>query len=339
MWLETLGTKINNLSYSGTHPQGQLKKLIEVARGKNFSPPEGYRGALPTEEPPWEVVNTLRFVPAEIIAVDGSQIYPDPAEPLPWAYAHAMVTRPPSRYLSRFLSPSELLEAEAAAGRKLIDSVRFSLELQLAAQSAEQWGRKAEVLLDGPILPPGRTSHTRKGLGKEILDGALAAMDQAIDEGGVIAGFTPNGHARYMASLLLATVGEENEKRRLPLIDRKVIRSLIKPGQRTALYRRRALDGREVYFFYTPQGRVEFPFKPSTKVVNQVWGSVEGGYPVELTAAHHMAVIPHRTASYLKAVVRGNLREGDASQQPDQGEVCPTGYSEKRLAKRRADFR
>jgi hypothetical protein len=146
-------------------------------------------------------------------------------------------------------------------------------------------------------------------MGKEILDGALVALDKAIDGGGIIAGFTPNGHARYMANLLLATVGEENGKKRLPLIDRKVIRSLIKTGQRTALYRRRALDGRLVYFFYTTQGRVEFPFKPSTKVVNQVWGCVEGGYPVELTAAHHMAVIPHRTVSYLKAVVRGNLGE------------------------------
>jgi len=309
MWLENLGSKINDLSYDGIHPQGQLANLFKGAKGKDFSPPAGYKGALPTGEPPWEVVDNFHPVKAELLGVDGSQIYPDPAEPLPWAYAHAMATTSPVQYLSRFMTPGELLRAKAASGQKLIDTIRFSLELELAASCARQKGNGSVVLLDGPILPPGRTSQEREGLGEELLDRALSELDDCVGQGGIIAGFTPNGHARYVASLLLAIVGEENDDRQLPLIDRKVIRSLIGKGQRTALYKRIALDEREVYFFYTTQGRVEFSFQPSPEVINSVWSCVEEGYPSELAAAHHLAVIPRGTATHLKAIVRSNLRD------------------------------
>lgn len=309
MWLEQLGTKINDLSYDGPHPHGQLDYLFKGAKGKEFIPPDGYRGAYPLDDQPWEAVDGLLPDPPEILGVDGSQIYPDSAEPLPWAYAHAMTTSPPGRYLSRFMTPGELLYARAASGRKLIDMVRFSLELELASECARKKGSGAVVLLDGPILPPGRVSHAREGLGKDILDRALSELDDAVGQGGIIAGFTPNGHARYVANLLLALVGDDNEDRQLPMIDRKLIKSLIHKGQRTALFKRVALDGREVVFFYTTQGRVEFPYMPSPEVVQKVWSCVEDGYPVELAAAHHLAVVPNRTASHLKAIVRSNLKE------------------------------
>ena len=309
MWLDQLGTKINALSYEGPHPHGQLSNLFKGAKGKEFIPPEGYRGAIPVEEQPWEPVGNFKTTPFELLGVDGSQIYPDPAEPLPWAYAHAMTTSPPERYLSRFISPGELLRARAASGRKLIDTIRFSLELELASECAREQGSKAVVLLDGPILPPGRISYARDGFGKEILDKALSELDDTVGQGGIIAGFTPNGHARYIANLLLAMVGEDNEDRQLPLIDRKLIQSLIHERQRTALFKRVALDEREVFFFYTTQGRVEFSFLPSPEVIQKVWNSVEDGYPVELAAAHHLAVISHGTSSHLKAIVRSNLKE------------------------------
>ena len=309
MWLENLGSKINELSYDGIHPHGQLVNLFKGTKGKDFSPPAGYKGALPTDEDPWEVVENLHPVKAELLGVDGSQIYPDSAEPLPWAYAHAMATTSPVRYVSRFMSPGELLRAKAASGQKLIDTIRFSLELELAASCALEKGDRSVVLLDGPILPPGRTSYEREGLGEELLDRALAELENCVGKGGIIAGFTPNGHARYVANLLLAIVGEDNDDRQLPMIDRKIVKSLISKGQRTALYKRMALDEREVYFFYTTQGRVEFPFQPSLDVINSVWGCVEEGYPSELAAAHHLAVIPRGTATHLKAIVRSNLQE------------------------------
>jgi len=309
MWLEQLGTKINDLSYEGTHPHGQLTNLFKGAKGKEFIPPEGYRGAIPVDGQPWEPVDNLKTTTVELLGVDGSQIYPDPAEPLPWAYAHAMATTSPVRYLSRFMSPGELLHARAASGRKLIDTIRFSLELELASECAREQGGGAVVLLDGPILPPGRTSHEWEGLGKELLNRALSELDDCVGQGGIIAGFTPNGHARYVANLLLAMVGEDNDDRQLPMIDRKIVKSLITKGQRTALYKRMALDEREVYFFYTTQGRVEFPFQPSLDVINSVWSCVEEGYPPELAAAHHLAVIPRGTATHLKAIVRSNLHE------------------------------
>ena len=309
MWLEQLGTKINNISYEGPHPHGQLTNLFKGAMGKEFIPPEGYRGAIPVDDQPWEPVDNLKSTPVELLGVDGSQIYPDPAEPLPWAYAHAMTTSPPERYLARFISPGELLRARAASGRKLIDTIRFSLELELASECAREQGGGAVVLLDGPILPPGRISYARDGFGKDILDKALSELDDAVEKGGIIAGFTPNGHARYIANLLLAMVGEDSEDRQLPLIDRKLIKSLIHKGQRTALYKRVALDDREVIFFYTTQGRVEFPYMPSPEVIQKVWNCVEDGYPVQLAAAHHLAVIPNGTASHLKAIVRSNLKE------------------------------
>jgi hypothetical protein len=309
MWLEQLGTKINNISYQGTHPHGQLANLFKGAQGKEFIPPDGYRGAIPVDDQLWKPVDNLKSTPVELLGVDGSQIYPDPAEPLPWAYAHAMTTSPPGRYLARFMSPGELLHARAASGRKLIDTIRFSLELELASECAREQGSGAVVLLDGPILPPGRISYARDGLGKDILDGALSGLDDAVGQGGIIAGFTPNGHARYIANLLLAMIGEDNDDRQLPLIDRKLIKSLIHKGQRTALFKRVALDDREVVFFYTTQGRVEFPYMPSPEVIQKVWNCVEDGYPVQLAAAHHLAVIPKGTSSHLKAIVRSNLKE------------------------------
>jgi hypothetical protein len=310
MWLEKLGYEITNMSYENDHYHGRLENLLAAARKKDFNPPEGYRGAYPTLEPPWDPVEFHHVIPTEVIGVDGSQIYPDSAEPLPWAYAHAMVTSPSTRHLSRFFNPAELIHEKAASGRRLIDSARFSLELELASHVAWEHKDNAVVLLDGPILPPGRTSHNREGLGQELLDKALSAMEEAVEEGGIVAGFTPNGHARYLSNLLLATVGEENKARQLPLIDRKVIRALLSNGQRTALFKRIALDEREVYFFYTSQGRVELPFYPSEEVINQVWGCIKEDYPVALAAAHHLAVIPNRTASHLKSIVRENIQEG-----------------------------
>ena len=310
MWLEKLGNDITSMSYDNDYYQGSIETLFAAARKKNFTPPEGYRGALPTLESPWDAVEFAHVIPTEVIGVDGSQVYPDSAEPLPWAYAHAMVTSPSTRYLSRFFSPTELIQEKASSGRKLIDSVRFSLELELASHVAWEHKDNAVVLLDGPVLPPGRTSHNREGLGRELLDKALLAMDEAVEQGGIVAGFTPNGHARYLSNLLLATAGEDNEARQMPLIDRKVIRSLISNGQRTALFKRIAMDEREVYFFYTDQGRVEMPFNPSEDVVNQIWGSIKDDYPVELVAAHHLAVIPRGTATHLKAIVRANFKEG-----------------------------
>ena len=315
MWLEKLGNDITNMSYENDHYQGRLENLLSAARKKNFTPPEGYRGAHPTLEPPWDSVEFDHVIPTEVIGVDGSQIYPDPAEPLPWAYAHAMVTSPSTRHLSRFFSPAELIHEKAASGRRLIDSARFSLELELASHVAWEHKDNAVVLLDGPILPPGRTSHNRDGLGRELLDSALKAMDEAIEQGGIVAGYTPNGHARYLSNLLLATVGEENKARQLPLIDRKVIRALLRNGQRTALFKRIALDKREVYFFYTSKGRVEMGFYPSDDVINQVWGCIKDDYPVVLAAAHHLSVIPQRTSRQLKAIVRENIREGMTQKQ------------------------
>ena len=308
MWLEKLGSQISNLPLDGIQSPGQLSDLFKGAKGKVFDPPPDYKGAYLLEEDPWVPHESLLPDRPYCLGVDGSQIYPDPAEPLPWAYAHAMTTSPPGRYLSRFLAPGELLRENAASGRKLIDIVRFGLELELAANCArEKMG--AVVLLDGPILPPGRTSSGRRGLGRVLLDRALAALDEAVRAGGIIAGFTPNGHARYLSNLLLATVGEDNDSRQLPLIDRKVVGSLIHSRQRTALFKRVALDGREVVFFYTTQGRVEFPFRPSPDVVDMVWSCLENGYPPELTAAHYLAVIPMGTASHLKAIIRSNLQE------------------------------
>jgi hypothetical protein len=309
MWLEKLGKDITNMSYENNHSRGSIENLLAAARKKNFTPPERYRGALPTTEFPWAPVDFQHGIQTEVIGVDGSQVYPDPAEPLPWAYAHAMVTSPATRYLSRFFSPAELLKEKAASGRKLIDSARFSLELELASHVAWEHKENAVVLLDGPVLPPGRTSHNRDGLGRELLDRALVAMDEAVEQGGIVAGFTPNGHARYISNLLLSTAGEDNEARQLPLIDRKVVRSLLSSGQRTALFKRIALDEREVYFFYTAQGRVETAFNPSEDVINQVWGCIKDEYPVVLTAAHHLAVIPNRTSAQLKAIVRENIQE------------------------------
>jgi hypothetical protein len=177
MWLEELGASLNAINYDRSHPQGQLKGLIQAARGREFPEPVGYRGALPTHEAPWEPVDpAMNMLGSDIIAVDGSQIYPDPAEPLPWAYAHAMATDPPGRYLSEFLSPGELLRERAARGRKYVDNVRFSLELLLAASVAQEKGRDAVVLLDGTILPPGRTSSSREGAGKDYLDRALTEL-------------------------------------------------------------------------------------------------------------------------------------------------------------------
>lgn len=310
MWLEELGANLNTINYHHRDPGGQLKRLIQAAKGKAFSAPSGYRGALPAHEVPWDPIDPETKLPApKIIAVDGSQIYPDPAEPLPWAYAHAMVTDPPGKYQAAFLGPDELLRERSARGRKYVDNARFSLELLLAARAAAERGRDAVVLLDGPILPPGRTSSSREGCGKGYLDRALSVLDDAIAKGGVIAGFTPNGHASYLTNLLFAMAEEGNLERQIPLIDRKVIQSLIGPSQRTALFKRVALDGREVTFFYTLQGRVEFPFLPSPEVINRVWECVKKGYPAELTAAHYLTVIPNGTADYLKAMVRANLRE------------------------------
>lgn len=147
----------------------QLKGLIRATKGKDLPDLPGFRGTLPVSGKPWKAVDPeMDERETEVVAVDGSQIYPDPAEPLPWAYAHAMVTDPPGKYRAQFVGPGELLREKAARGRKYVDTIRFSLELFLAAEAASQRDESGVVFLDGPVLPPGRTSASRKGLGRTI---------------------------------------------------------------------------------------------------------------------------------------------------------------------------
>lgn len=67
MWLEQLGTKINNISYEGTHPHGQLTNLFKGAQGKEFIPPDGFRGAIPVDDQPWKPVDNLKSTPVELL--------------------------------------------------------------------------------------------------------------------------------------------------------------------------------------------------------------------------------------------------------------------------------
>lgn len=63
-------------------------------------------------------------------------------------------------------------------------------------------------------------------------DRALSALDAAIIKGIVVVGFTPNGYASYLSKRLIALVEVDNEKCQIPLIDRKVIKSLLTCSQR-----------------------------------------------------------------------------------------------------------
>ncbi len=67
-----------------------------------------------------------------LLGVDGSQIYLDPTEPLPWGHGHFATGATP-RNVS---IPRGTSLGKWSSGRNLIETIRFSLELKLASQCA-----------------------------------------------------------------------------------------------------------------------------------------------------------------------------------------------------------
>ncbi len=309
-WIQRLTADLGDMHLS-SRERGDISELIATAKAcTEFEAPDKYRGALPADEDPWEVVILRNVAPVPCSAVDGSQIYPDFAEPVLWAYVHAMLTHP-AGYVSKLLTPDMLSGKRGYFGRQYIDAIRRSMELNLAASAASQYPNTL-VLLDGPLLSPGRSHDEKEGLAKSMLDDALALLDST---DGLLAGVVSDGHARYLSTLLLVMAGE---KLSTTIRDVRVVRALLEHDQRTRLFYRNALDNRRVYFFYLRYGhsifRVETPIQHTNETLDLIATSVMEnirrgmtGYPVALSAAHHLANIKEEVAKHLKAMVRSQV--------------------------------
>lgn len=252
-------------------------RQIMIAREQDA----GFRGAAPLDEP----INTPFPLPecparATILAVDGSQIYPDPHGPVPYwltnigvfVYYHGadelpeIVVEPQLYYLDEDVrNPDGALIPTGA-----INARRSVYEMQLlsrvAVDVAEKQARPLLALYDGPLLG--------MPMGKEVLNANMLnmdyheAMDFLFDVGAGLAGYVDRPTSRFVVyTIYLMTLeAEEITRSNLQsaslegLTDADLYKHILGPGERSGLmiqqsplnkeYKDRHGDHQEIVFFY-----------------------------------------------------------------------------------------
>jgi hypothetical protein len=192
-----------------------VHERIKLVRESSVS---GYRGATPAPKPYDEIICGVGGLPeapsnATLVAVDGSQIYPDPHGAVPYYLINMGVfayyygePRLPYQFTEPMLNYSEALMLDRD-GRLItnqtVNARRSVMEMQWLAKEA--WNRRSEArpligFHDGGLL---------KFFGANDVAGAqqiekdyLDALRMMLDSGSILAGYLDRPRSTYLISLL-----------------------------------------------------------------------------------------------------------------------------------------
>ncbi len=312
----------------------------------------GYRGARPLDEP---MMQTFSPAPlpqaATIIATDGSQILPRPHGPALYylintgtIVVHHGTGEPPEINSEPFLyyepgylytEDHGLITAATIAARRTV--------LEMAALAEHAWLRRGEArpllaLLDNPLL--------LIGLGQEIPDRDqlhgiyFSAMTRLMEVKAGLAGYTDRPRSRYITGLLhLLDLPEEEVTRSALANDAQILRRLLRPGERSALFvqmspqnkdfRRIGGESHEIAFFYLNVAapgespcivRIEVPMwvAMDRRFVAEMQALIYhqshqliSRYPYVLTRAHELAVVKQEESRQLELMIQVALARHD----------------------------
>lgn len=274
--------------------------------------PHGWPGAIPA----WESLSTCRSSssqPAPLIGVDGSQVYPDPDQPVRWGYIQAATY--PARDFKRI--EGQFVEIQEAERYKVVDddgnkwdpmtyvnTLRTLLETQVAKAAAAQHP-EAVILLDNSLLP----FLWAQG----VLPQQIEVYTQMIASmrGAMLAGYTSSPRSHLLYNLIRLT-DEDLDFPQTHCIaeDAQIMRYGLAVGQRSALFlhgsrRNFSMEnaGAGVYLFFlkiseTEVARVEVPewVARSNEMLDRIQASIlydcrVHHYPEVLLLAHQRVAI------------------------------------------------
>ena len=271
-----------------------------------------YRGAVPFENPIHQKY-TPEESPLECIGIDGSQIYPEPFNPvlLGWvtALAYQMgegVVCSMSKSLTR-----ELWNLEDEFQKDYVDLSRSLLEISVAHQIISGiYRREKLVLLDGCLLPWITSArHSRQCIQKINSE---YGKKLNLCSSGHLAAVTQNPRSRAIINLLrLLETNNINDytPAHSGIRDRDLVLFLLEPGERTSVFLNGSQNIKEIeddshltYFFYTRVKneilRIEIPewVALDQKSINQVHASILKdsqllAMPYTLAQAHRHVVV------------------------------------------------
>lgn len=274
----------------------EIWRKIELARTNDA----GYRGAAPFQEPIHQAYSLTAPAPADftVIAVDGSQVYPDQYGPALYYLTNigAFVYQQTGQSLPECHSFPELVYNESRLRDRqnnlikntVVNARRSVLELETLASMCEGYLEQELPLLalmDGPLLwwtssdiPDWQNlSQAYRGALKHLreLDADLwVHSEQRVH----LAGYVDHHDSRFVVRLLYLLSLEDEDVRRTVLDtlgdleglnDKFLFATLLQPGERSALmiqqspqnkeYRQQVGADYEITFFYLNVGSAAQP--------------------------------------------------------------------------------
>ena len=286
-------------------------------------------------------------VHTDIIAADGSQIYPDRhglafyflVNVGGFVFRHGSGQAPEAATWPRlFYSEQDIYPEGEPASADLVDTLRSVAEIRALADmalAASGSGAARVALSDGPLLVwLGRTAIPRKVQG-ELLGEYLGHLGRLRQAGTPVGGFVSRPHGTEVIALLYVAqrgaraVKGLHETRFRDLTDRALF-GFLKPGERSSLFVRGSetndefgREGHAIWFFFLNTGsdvaRVEVPewvahcseWIDLVHAVAHDQCGLNKGYPYVLTRADELAVVQSSEREVLEGMlVREMIRQG-----------------------------
>ncbi len=270
-----------------------INARIALVRSRNL----GYRGAGALDEP---LASTFEAPepPSEatLMAVDGSQVYPDRHGPVLYYLINVggLVLRhgspaPPEQFTDPrlFYGQGDVLdEGHQVIASGVVSARRSVAEIEKLAELAtshRDGNRPLIALADGPLLFWAGAEVSDKER-KRLLERYLAAMERLRDAGALPVGYTDRPRSRFVVSLLHLLSLPEDEitanalttnGRLEGLSDRLLFNNVLGPGMRTALFVQQSPANKsyrlrngdlEIAFFYVNVSRSGKPWLARVEV-------------------------------------------------------------------------
>ncbi|MGD8822160.1 MAG: DNA double-strand break repair nuclease NurA [Anaerolineales bacterium] len=317
--------------------------------------PEGWSGALPTHDAP-----TAQFPPPkppaqiDVLAADGSQVYPDRHSPILYYLINIGAIlmpygsqRPPETTCqpALYYDPEDIYDAGHLISPAIVNGQRDVAELtELAALAEKPSQRHSLALLDNSLLlrlASGDRANINKTVHRlinQFVDSLTRLQQSAVN----LAGFIDRPGRTDLLNTISLVNSSKSHNAYSGLVDRDLMTEWLKPTHRTAVFRWGTTDfpelsqaGHALHFFYLHMrrpgviARVEIPqwVAENNARVEQVhagilWDSRStGGYPYSLIRAHELAVITQRERQALEQWLLKNLVDHGLTLEPSQKAV------------------
>jgi hypothetical protein len=313
---------------------------------------DGWQGALPTQDP-----LTAQYPPPDppaqidILAADGSQIYPDRHSPMLYFLINIGAIHIPygspqtPETFSRphlYFDPQDVFDAGHLISTAIVNAYRDVAELAALAEMPSS--RRSLAMLDNSLLLR-IASGDREKINKtahRLINQFIDALTHLRQSPANLAGFIDRPGGTDLLNTVSLLTNQENHNVYSGLLDRDLMDGWLKPYHRSAVYRWQMVEfpelvqaGHGLHFFYLNMGRpgaivrVEIPrwVAEDNLRVEQVHAGIlrdsrsSGGYPYSLIRAHELAVVTQRERQALEQWLLKNLIEQGLTLEPSQKAV------------------